>query len=126
MEQQKDKSFADRIVPLRKSRRHSKRIPEVGSPTDFKHLLHIGTDSHHVDITNVPPQWKDILEIAKHCHELDISSNSSAESENCKKDQAAKDETPPPVEEDDFKSEIDLFADLERSLSDDYKKFLFG
>lgn len=56
MEDQKDKSFTDRVVPLRKSRRHSKRIPQVGSPTDFKHLLHIGTDSHHVDITNVPPQ----------------------------------------------------------------------
>lgn len=133
MEDQKDKSFTDRVVPLRKSRRHSKRIPQVGSPTDFKHLLHIGTDSHHVDITNVPPQWKDILEIAKHCQELDISSNSSAESENCKKDssEAEKDQTPiaspaPAEEELDFKSEIDLFADLERSLSEDYKKFLFG
>jgi len=130
MEDEKKLSFADRVVPMRKSRRHSKRIPEVGSPTDFKHLLHIGTDSHHVDISNVPPQWKDILEIAKHCHELDISSNSSAESENCKKDSPQKDQTqtsPAPVEEEfDFKSEIDLFADLERSLSDDYKKFLFG
>lgn len=56
MEEQKDKTFTERIVPLRKSRRHSKRIPQVSSPTDFKHLLHIGTDSHHVDITNVPPQ----------------------------------------------------------------------
>ena len=56
MEDEKKLSFADRVVPMRKSRRHSKRIPEVGSPTDFKHLLHIGTDSHHVDISNVPPQ----------------------------------------------------------------------
>ena len=64
---------------------------------------------------------------------MDISSNSSAESENCKKESSEREkdetETPnqaPAEEEIDFKSEIDLFADLERSLSDDYKKFLFG
>lgn len=68
-------------------------------------------------------QWKDILEIAKHCKELDISSNSSGESE---KDKSKDQEKTATEEEDNFQSDIDLFADLERSLSDDYKKFLFG
>lgn len=64
MEDQKDTlSFADRIGTIRKSRRQSKRIPQVGSPTDFKHLLHIGTDSHHVDITNVPAQVRGLLDL---------------------------------------------------------------
>ena len=55
MQVEKRKSFAERLAPLRKSRRLSKgRLPEVGSPTDFKHVVHIGTDSHHVDTESIP------------------------------------------------------------------------
>ena len=71
------------------------------------------------------PQWKDILEIARHCQELDFSSNSSTDSGPTKKEEPK--EKPTPVEkESEFKSDIDLFADIEQSLSADYKKFLFG
>ena len=56
-----------------------------------------------------------------------MSSNSSGESEASKKEaNEASENQSEKIEEFEFESEIDLFADLERSLSDDYKKFLFG
>ena len=54
MDPQKVKNLAERVVPIRKSTR--KTAKKIGSPTDFKHLLHIGSDAHHVDISSVPKE----------------------------------------------------------------------
>ena len=56
MEEQKSKSFAVRSIPLRKSKMSKSRMPTVSSPTDFRHILHVGSDSHHIDISSVPPE----------------------------------------------------------------------
>lgn len=82
-------------------------------------------------------QWQDVLEIAKHCQELDISSHSSTDSDPCKKEDEPVEKIEDIEEESESQSEvmasseiqqsdIDLFAELEQSLCDDYKKFLFG
>ena len=56
MEEQKSKPFAVRSIPLRKSKMSKSRMPEVSSPTDFRHILHVGSDSHHIDVSSVPAE----------------------------------------------------------------------
>jgi len=51
MDSRKVKIFAEKISPLKKSH---KVASEIGSPTNFKHVVHIGTDSSHADVAEVP------------------------------------------------------------------------
>ena len=51
MDSRKVKSFAEKISPLKKAH---KVASDIGSPTNFKHVVHIGTDSSHADVSEVP------------------------------------------------------------------------
>jgi len=122
MDRRKVKSFAEKISPLKKSH---KVASEIGSPTNFKHVVHIGTDSSHADVAEVPKKWQDLLDIAAICKELDIpltGKDNNIEEDNKK----IKEEIEERAKSMYFESDFDLYAELQSSLSDDYKKFLFG
>lgn len=122
MDSRKVKSFAEKISPLKKAH---KVASDIGSPTNFKHVVHIGTDSSHADVSEVPKKWQDLLDIASICKELDIPLNgkeNSIEEENKK----IKEEIEERAKSMYFESDFDLYAELQLSLSETEKKFLFG